>query len=98
MKLQIATLLLASSALSGCAMHAHCVGDFDYQRAYSLQQPDLQGLGIKMPTSSAAMVIPPPPAQLVPYAYKAPAGSKGERGGMDCLDAPPRLEMSPNRS
>lgn len=96
MKIKFVLLLTSLATLTGCATTAHCVGEQDYQRAYSLQQPDLQGL--KMPTSSAALVIPPPPKDLVPFAYKTTDGSKGERHGMQCLDAPPRMVVTPNKS
>lgn len=96
MKIKSVLVLTALAALTGCASTAHCVGEQDYQRAYSLQQPDLQGL--KMPTSSAALVIPPPVKNLVPFSYKTTDGTKGERNGMQCLDAPPRMVVTPNKS
>jgi hypothetical protein len=88
--------LVSLAAVTGCAGTAHCVSEQPYQRAYSLQTPDLQGL--KMPTSSGALVIPPPVKTLVPYAYKTTDGSKGEKNGMQCLDAPPRMVVTPNKS
>lgn len=94
MKTLIALALLAST-VSGCAINAHCAGQQEYQYAYSLPQPEIQGL--KMPTSSAALVIPPPVPQMVPYAYKATDG-KGEKNGVSCLDAPPKLTLTPNKS
>jgi len=97
MKLKIASVVLAVGVVTGCSTTAHCVGEFDYQRAYSLQPPDVTGL--KMPASSAALVIPPPVNQIVPYAYKTTDGSKGEKKGMQCLDAPPRMSpVAPNKS
>jgi hypothetical protein len=94
MKLALALVSLAS--ITGCSTTAHCVGEQDYQRAYSLQPPDLKGL--KMPTSSAALVIPPPVQNMVPYAFKTTDGSKGEKNGMQCLDAPPKMVVTPNKS
>ncbi len=96
MKTKLALALMAVASVTGCASSAHCTGEQDYQRAYSLQQPDLKGL--KMPTSSAALVIPPPVQQLVPFASRATDGSKGERNGVQCLDAPPRMVITPNKS
>lgn len=96
MKIKSVLLLISLASLSGCAATAHCVGEQDYQYAYSLQQPDLQGL--KMPTSSAALVIPPPVKDLVPFAYKTTDGTRGERHGMQCLDAPPKMVVTPNKS
>lgn len=96
MKIHFALMLVTVATVSGCASRAHCVGDYDYQHAYSLQKPELEGL--KMPTSSAAMVIPAPVNQMVPYAYKAPEGSKDAKNGMQCLDTPPRLTVTANKS
>ena len=96
MKLKLVLALMSLAAVTGCSTTAHCVGEQPYQRAYSLQTPDLQGL--KMPTSSAALVIPPPVKNMVPYSYKTTDGSKGERNGMQCLDAPPRMVITPNKS
>ena len=96
MKIKSVLLLVSLASLSGCAATAHCVGEQDYQRAYSLQPPDLQGL--KMPTSSSALVIPPPSKNMVPYSYKTTDGTRGERNGMQCLDAPPRMVVTPNKS
>lgn len=95
MKVKFFLALLSLASVTGCATSAHCVGEQDYQRAYSLQQPDLQGL--KMPTSSAALVIPQPVKNLVPYSYNA-SGGKGDRHGTQCLDAPPRMVVTPNKS
>lgn len=96
MNVKFALALVSLAAVSGCSTTAHCVGEQDYQRAYSLQQPNLQGL--KMPTSSAALVIPPPAKDMVPFSYKTTDGSKGERHGMQCLDAPPTMVVTPNKS
>lgn len=96
MKIKLALTLLSLAAVSGCASTAHCVGEQDYQRAYSLEQPTLQGL--KMPTSSGALVIPPPVKNMVPFSYKTTDGSKGERHGMQCLDAPPKMVVTPDKS
>ncbi|PTU30839.1 hypothetical protein [Stenotrophobium rhamnosiphilum] len=96
MKIQFALTLVLAASVTGCASSAHCVGEQEYQRAYSLQPPELQGL--KMPTSSAALVIPAPVAQMVPFASKTKDGSIGEKKGMQCLDAPPRMVPTPNKS
>ena len=96
MKIHFAFAIVLAASVTGCATSAHCVGEQSYQRAYSLQQPDLQGL--KMPTSSSALVIPPPVSQMTPFAYKTKDGSKGEKNGMQCLDAPPRMVITPNKS
>jgi len=94
--MKLALVLLAVASITGCASTAHCVGEQDYQRAYSLPQPDTKGL--KVPASSAALVIPAPVKDLVPYASKTKDGSKGDRGGMQCLDTPPRMVVTPNKS
>jgi len=95
-KMKLALALMSLASITGCASTAHCVGEQDYQRAYSLQTPDLQGL--KMPTSSSALVIPAPVKNMVPFSYKTTDGTKGERNGMQCLDAPPKMAVTPNKS
>jgi hypothetical protein len=90
----VETLLLAGFALiAGCASSGHCTGEFDYQKAYSLPQPAVPGL--KQPTSSAALVIPAPGKQIVPYAHNAPDPSKPGESATQCLDTPPRMPAAP---
>ena len=95
MKIKLALALVSLATVTGCASTSHCVGEQPYQRAYSLNQPELQG--IKMPTSSAALVIPAPVSPMTPFSYKA-TDKKSERKGMQCLDAPPRMTVTPNKS
>lgn len=81
--------LAAVALLGGCASGGHCVGELDYQKAYSL--PAVSVADVKMPSSSAALVIPPPPAQIVPYGFTKDDPKKPGRKVTECLDTPPRL-------
>ena len=86
------TRLLLSAAcaalLAGCAGNRYCIGDQPYSHATSV--PPLQPTeGLKLPESSAALKIPPEPAEPVPFGTK----TKGEKGKdiVECLDQPPRM-------
>jgi hypothetical protein len=91
----VGMLMLAAVALiTGCASSGHCLGEFDYQKAYSLPQPAVPGL--RQPPPSAALVIPAPGKQIVPYAYSAPDPSKPGQSATQCLDTPPRMPAIPS--
>lgn len=81
---------LAILLLSGCAAGGHCVGTFPYQEARLA--PQLQPVdGIQVPESSAALRVPPPPEQVVPYASYTEDPARPGRPRVSCLDVPPRL-------
>jgi hypothetical protein len=81
---------LAVLLLSGCAAGGHCVGNFPYQQAELA--PQLQPVDdIQVPESSAALRVPPPPQQVVPYAMVTEDPSRPGRSRVSCLDVPPRL-------
>lgn len=88
----IRTMLLAACAvlLAGCA-GSRCLGDQPYAHAPSV--PPLQPVeGLKLPDSSAALKIPPPPANPTPFGQKV-TSEKGKEA-VECLDQPPRMPRS----
>jgi uncharacterized lipoprotein len=86
-------LIAASAALiAGCASHSYCLSDQPYTHAKSV--PTLQAVdGLKIPESNAALKIPPPPAETVPYGRKV-KDAKGEET-IECLDRPPPMPEEP---
>lgn len=77
--------LMGVVLLAGCAS-GRCKGELEYQKAYSL--PEAQVVGLKQPIPAGAMVVPPAPAQIVPYGQLVKeAGSSKPR--LECLDTPP---------
>ena len=77
-----------AALLVGCAGNRYCLGDQPYSHAASV--PALQPAeGLKLPESSAALKIPPPPDDPVPFGTK----TKNEKGKdvVQCLDQPPRM-------
>ena|ERR1051326_7622868 len=79
----ISVLLLAS-----CASNRYCLGDQPYAHAPSV--PPLQPVeGLKLPESSAALKIPPPSPNPVPFGQKI-KDAKGEEV-VECLDRPPPM-------
>jgi hypothetical protein len=79
--------LFACLLLAGCAGN-RCLGDPPYAHAQSV--PPLKPVeGIKLPESTAALKIPPPPANAVPFGQKV-KDEKGEEV-VQCLDRPPPM-------
>lgn len=74
--------------LSGCGAGKYCLQDQEYQSAETVA-PLKTVDGLQLPKSPAALVLPPPPANPVPF------GVRDEHGGAVCLDQPPRLAPSP---
>lgn len=85
--------LMSAALLGGCASGGHCLGDFDYQKAYSLPQVNIAD--VKQPGSSAALAIPPPPAHLVPYGTLVNDPKNPGKTTAQCLDTPPGLPSLP---
>jgi hypothetical protein len=86
-------LIAACAALMcGCASHSYCLGDQPYTHAKSVAAPQPVD-GLKIPESSAALKIPPAPAETVPYGRKV----KDEKGEtvVECLDRPPPMPAEP---
>lgn len=80
--------LLPMLALAGCAASSYCEGEHAYQTAPSV--PAVQSAeGLKFPESTAALKIPPAPANPVPYGQKVKMDDGDER--TSCLDKPPML-------
>jgi hypothetical protein len=81
--------------LAGCGgVSRHCVGEFEYQRAETLPAP-ASVEGLTMPESVAALRIPPPPAEPVPFAREYPDPDNPAKTRVDCLDVPPRINLAP---
>ena len=89
MKHLVVLAITGTALLSGCASGGHCLGDFDYQKAYSL--PQVNVADVKMPSSSAALVIPQPVSNLVPYGILVNDPKNPGKLTAQCLDTPPRL-------
>jgi hypothetical protein len=85
MRILFLSLLLA---VGGCTANGYCKGEFAYQKAASV--PAIKGAdGLKLPDSSSALKVPPPPAKSVGYAETVK-----DKDGDDviaCLDAPPAM-------
>ncbi len=85
---------MAALLLAGCGgVTRHCVGEFEYQRAQTLSPPE-QVEGLTMPESVAALRIPPPPDEPVPYAIEYADPDKPGKTRVDCLDVPPRIRVA----
>ena len=82
-------LLLASTVLGGCAAGGHCLGEYDYQHAYSL--PSISNANVKAAGASSALVIPPPPARVVPFGSLVDDPKNPGDTAAQCLDVPPGL-------
>lgn len=81
-----------AALLCGCASHSYCLGDQPYTHAKSV--PPVQPVeGLKVPESNAALRIPPPPAETIPYGRKV-KDAKGEEK-VECLDRPPPMPNEP---
>lgn len=85
--------LTASVLLSGCASGGHCMGEFDYQKAYSL--PQVTVADVKQPASSASLVVPPKPARIVPFGQLVDDPKRPGKTVSECLDNPPGLPSLP---
>jgi uncharacterized lipoprotein len=81
----------AVAFLSGCASGGYCLGEQPYMKAQSVP-PLTPAEGLKLPESSGALKIPPPPKETVPYGQKV----KDEKGDevVQCLDKPPAMPKS----
>lgn len=94
MSARASVLLAIALMLGGCGgASRHCVGEFEYQRAETLPPPT-QVEGLTMPDSVAALRIPPPPAESVPYAREYPDPENPKKTRVDCLDVPPRIRLT----
>jgi hypothetical protein len=85
---KLLALIPVLAAIAGCAPGAYCEGELTYQRAPSV--PPVQGVeGLQPRDSASALKVPPPPANVVPYAegYVDEDGDEAVR----CLDKPPAL-------
>jgi hypothetical protein len=74
--------------LTGCTANRYCLADQPYSHEQSI--PPIQSAdGLKLPESSAALRIPPPPADPQPFGKKV----RNEKGDevVECLDQPPRM-------
>jgi hypothetical protein len=80
-------LLLSLVCLGGCAS-TRCLGDQPYAHAESIE-PIKPVEGLKMPEATAALKIPPPPANPVPFGEKV-KDAEGEEV-VQCLDKPPPM-------
>ncbi|MES0873357.1 hypothetical protein [Sinimarinibacterium thermocellulolyticum] len=87
-------LAAVAVALAACGSNRHCIGDFPYQRAATLAPP-APVEGLRTPTSVSAMVIPPPPAESVPFAREVADPDDPGRTRVQCLDIPPPLIETP---
>ena len=81
----ILTSLIGLFLLAGCAS-SRCKGEQDYQKAYSL--PEVEVAGFKRPNSAGALLIPPAPAEIVPYGQLV-IDPKTRKTQLECLDTPP---------
>ena len=81
-------LVAGALALAGCAAGSRCLSEQPYANAKSV--PPLQPVeGLKLPESSAALKIPPAPAEPVPFGQKV-KDAKGDEV-VQCLDKPPPM-------
>lgn len=81
----ILTSLIGLCLLAGCAS-SRCKGEQQYQKAYSL--PEAEVAGLKKPNSAGALLIPPAPAEIVPYGQLV-VDPKTHKTSLECLDTPP---------
>ncbi|HWU68031.1 MAG TPA: hypothetical protein VN046_04075 [Stenotrophobium sp.] len=88
-------LIAATALLAGCASDGsgHCGSSFDYQKAASLAPVTVQGLSTGAAVS--ALVVPPEPARIVPFARQVPDPKKPSDTRTVCLDAPPAMPQYP---
>ncbi len=87
MKSRLFGALLGALVLSACAGE-RCLKEQPYAHARSV--PVLQPVdGLKVPESSSALRIPPPPAEPEPFGRKV-RNAKGKQV-VECLDEPPRM-------
>jgi len=89
MNLRIAVpVLLSALVLGGCASNRYCLEKQGYEDAGSI--PPLKSAdGLQIPQSAGALVVPPPPAQRVPFGHEEKT-AKGA-GKVECLDRPPPM-------
>lgn len=82
----IAALTLA---FAGCAENRYCATPAPYESAPSI--PTIQSVGdVKVTLNPDAYVIPPPPAQSVPFGWRVPDSKKTR---YSCLDQPLPLAL-----
>lgn len=83
-------LVAAALAVGGCASGGRCAGEFEYQKAQTLEP--IRGTdGVKAPESGSALKIPPAPAQPVPFAQRMADPDKPGKEKIMCLDVPPPM-------
>lgn len=89
-RLLLTLLFPALAGLSACSSTRHCERATAYQEAETvapLQPVD----GIQPPSSPSALRIPPPPAEIVPFALREEDPDKPGRTRVRCLDLPPAI-------
>jgi hypothetical protein len=80
-------LTLTVLAFAGCAENRYCASPDTYESAPSI--PAIQSVGdVKVSLNPDAYLIPPVPANPVPFGQKIPDPNKTR---WSCLDQPPRL-------
>jgi hypothetical protein len=72
--------------LAACAGETRCMKPQDYQNAETFDPIHPVG-DLKVPSSPSALVIPPPPADPVPFGYR------NAQGDVVCLERPPHIEV-----
>lgn len=86
-KLKSTLIAVATLAFAGCAENRYCANPDTYESAPSI--PAIQSVGdVKVTLNPDAYVIPPVPANPVPFGQIIPDAKKTR---YSCLDQPPRL-------
>ncbi|HEU0197720.1 MAG TPA: hypothetical protein VFQ88_10980 [Nevskiaceae bacterium] len=79
---------VAGLALAACSSHGYCLKPQAYDSARSI--PPLQGAGaLKIPQAAGALVVPPMPADPVPFGTTRKQANGSEQ--VVCLDQPPPM-------
>lgn len=89
--LRIVLIAGTAALLSGCASGRYCMGEKPYMKAESVP-PLAPAEGLQLQESSAALKIPPPPQESVPFGQTV-KDEKGEEV-VQCLDRPPPMPKS----
>jgi len=86
-KFKLTLIAAATLAFSGCAENRYCASPDPYESAPSI--PPIQSVGeVKVQLNPNAYVIPPVPANPIPFGQQIPDSKKTR---YSCLDQPPRL-------
>lgn len=90
-KFKITLVAVATLAIAGCAENRYCATPEAYESAPSI--PTIQSVGdVKVTLTPDAYVIPPVPANPIPFGQQIPDAKKTR---YSCLDQPPRLPPAP---